>query len=211
MTRDIRSVNFNPSVRLYPKSENFTHPMATKQYSDLLKDPRWQKLRLRVFERDNFHCQLCDGHTTTLAVHHKRYIRGKKPWDYELNMLITLCEGCHSLFHKKESISPEPKQVIATELPIVGPNFFNHLIALFIKDISHKLELKGSPSSDSFRKCSHRINGDVLEIGFHEEDDYRLAFDESPWVNRFACYFFNNDYLKVNLLFTPELKEVTNA
>ena len=28
-------------------------------YSEKLKDPRWQKKRLEILERDNFRCQYC--------------------------------------------------------------------------------------------------------------------------------------------------------
>lgn len=66
-----------------------------REYSELLKDPRWQKLRLQVFERDGWECQLCSSKTKTLNVHHKRYERGKNPWEYPIASLLTLCESCH--------------------------------------------------------------------------------------------------------------------
>ena len=63
-------------------------------YADLLKDPRWQKRRLEVFERDHWKCQLCEDNESTLAVHHLRYAR--KPWDAPDADLLTVCEMCHS-------------------------------------------------------------------------------------------------------------------
>lgn len=68
--------------------------MSTK-YSEKLRDPRWQKKRLEVFQRDEFICQICLDSESTLNIHHKRYIPGKEPWDYDLNDLVTLCEICH--------------------------------------------------------------------------------------------------------------------
>jgi len=65
-------------------------------YSNLLKDPRWQKKRLEVMQRDNFSCTQCEDKTKTLNVHHIHYIRGNNPWEYPLSGLITLCENCHS-------------------------------------------------------------------------------------------------------------------
>lgn len=63
-------------------------------YSEKLKDPRWQKKRLRIMDRDNFKCRLC-GHTkTSLQVHHLKYT-GKYPWDCDDSDLVTLCEHCH--------------------------------------------------------------------------------------------------------------------
>jgi len=35
-----------------------------------------------------------------LNVHHKYYIEGKKPWEYDNDALITLCQDCHKLEHQ---------------------------------------------------------------------------------------------------------------
>lgn len=66
-----------------------------KSYSDKLKDPRWQKLRLEVFERDGFTCAACGCKERTLHVHHKAYLKRTNPWDYPNDLLLTLCEQCH--------------------------------------------------------------------------------------------------------------------
>jgi hypothetical protein len=65
-------------------------------YSEKLKDPRWQRLRLEIMKRDDFSCQLCGSKTETLHVHHKYYLIGNDPWVYPDESLVTLCEGCHS-------------------------------------------------------------------------------------------------------------------
>jgi 5-methylcytosine-specific restriction endonuclease McrA len=65
------------------------------KYADKLKDPRWQRKRLEVFERDNFTCRACGDDFNTLNVHHLHYYAGCEPWDYGLGDLITLCENCH--------------------------------------------------------------------------------------------------------------------
>lgn len=64
-------------------------------YSEYLKDPRWQKKRLEIFERDEWECRGCFDTTKTLHVHHTHYEKGLKPWEYENYSLITLCEDCH--------------------------------------------------------------------------------------------------------------------
>lgn len=64
-------------------------------YSDLLKDPRWQKKRLEILNRDKFTCQHCSSTEKTLHAHHLFYITGMRPWDYADHVLITLCEECH--------------------------------------------------------------------------------------------------------------------
>lgn len=65
------------------------------EYSEKLKDPRWQKKRLQIMERDGWACRLCEDNQSTLAVHHRDYLPGRNPWDYPDNLLITLCEHCH--------------------------------------------------------------------------------------------------------------------
>ena len=69
------------------------------EFAKKYKDPRWQKKRLEVFERDEFTCQRCYDQgdpPTPLHVHHKFYRKwGTSPWDYPLEALTTLCELCH--------------------------------------------------------------------------------------------------------------------
>lgn len=68
-----------------------------KSYSELLKDPRWQKKRLEIMKRDKFQCQLCKDKETTLNVHHKIYLPEKDPWQVKKEHLVTICEHCHRL------------------------------------------------------------------------------------------------------------------
>lgn len=63
-------------------------------YSELLKDPRWQKKRLRIFERDKWACTECHSTERTLSVHHKRY-QSHNPWETDDIYLVTLCNECH--------------------------------------------------------------------------------------------------------------------
>ena len=64
-------------------------------YADKLLDPRWQKKRILILQRDNFTCQMCGDTKNTLHVHHKFYIQGAEPWHYDDYSLITLCKDCH--------------------------------------------------------------------------------------------------------------------
>lgn len=70
--------------------------MKTKsEYSRLLLDPRWQKKRLEILQRDDFICQYCCNGEDTLHIHHRYYEYGKSPWEYNNNSLMTLCANCH--------------------------------------------------------------------------------------------------------------------
>lgn len=67
--------------------------MEKTNYSEKLKDPRWQKKRLQILQRDDWKCVLCCDSETTLHIHHKEYFGD--PWDAPDDMLATLCEHCH--------------------------------------------------------------------------------------------------------------------
>lgn len=60
-----------------------------------LRDPRWQKKRLEILQRDGWACVDCDESESELHVHHLRYVTGKKPWEYADEDLRTLCKTCH--------------------------------------------------------------------------------------------------------------------
>ena len=102
-------------------------------YSDLLKSPEWQKKRLEILSRDNFMCQLCGSKTETLHVHHRAYIKGRKPWEYADVFLITLCEYCHAMQtyadkkHDKGSfeLGPVVKQKTANGFVSIGHIWVN--------------------------------------------------------------------------------------
>jgi hypothetical protein len=72
-----------------------------KTYSEKLKDPRWQMMRLKILERDKAKCRCCRSGEKTLHVHHSYYRKGADPWDYEPETLISLCEECHKLVEKR--------------------------------------------------------------------------------------------------------------
>lgn len=68
----------------------------TMDYLEKLKDPRWQRKRLEIFQRDNWTCRSCSTTVKTLHVHHLFYFKDKEPWEINDGFLITLCEDCHS-------------------------------------------------------------------------------------------------------------------
>lgn len=63
-------------------------------YSEKLKDPRWQRKRTEVLNRDDFTCRDCGDKTKTVHVHHCHYEKGE-PWEIDSRLLLTLCESCH--------------------------------------------------------------------------------------------------------------------
>lgn len=74
--------------------------MSYKTYAEKLKDPRWQKKRLEILDAADWKCQsdYCQSEpNTTLHVHHKIYIKGNQPWEYEDWAYKVLCGPCHKL------------------------------------------------------------------------------------------------------------------
>lgn len=71
-------------------------------YKEQFKDPRWQKKRLEILQRDDFACRFCYDSEKTLNVHHLYYVSHREPWCYPNGALVTLCDECHKLEHEAE-------------------------------------------------------------------------------------------------------------
>lgn len=78
-------------------------------YAEKLKDPRWQKKRLLICERDGWKCRNCDDASKTLHVHHCHYVKGN-PWDTPDELLLTLCASCHDA---RQVVEEEGKYALA--------------------------------------------------------------------------------------------------
>jgi len=92
------------------RRKNMTSPdTQAQQYRQYLLDPRWKAVRAQIIVRDAHRCKSC-GSTQSLQVHHRQYhafrITGvwKKPWEYEAQLLVTLCETCHMTGHSRYQI-----------------------------------------------------------------------------------------------------------
>lgn len=87
-----------------------------KTYWEKLKDPRWQKRRLEIFNGAGFKCEACGDKDSTLHVHHGVYWKGRDPWDYPDNVLWCLCESCHEM-------AETTREEMYTEIACVHPDF----------------------------------------------------------------------------------------
>lgn len=81
-----------------------------EQYAQKLRDPRWQKRRLEIFQRDGFRCRACKTDEVELHVHHLKYT-GSNPWDAGNGDLETLCADCH---RAREDANREMAEFIRT-------------------------------------------------------------------------------------------------
>jgi len=105
-------------------------------YAEKLRDPRWQKKRLEILNRDNFTCQCCGDKDSTLVIHHKVY--AGDPWQVTKDNLITYCDHCHNIF---ESWLKESKNEILRfgDIKICEDGFGRYLISLTHKKLSNPI------------------------------------------------------------------------
>lgn len=103
-------------------------------YSKKLLDPRWQKKRLEILNRDNWCCQICGDDQNTLHVHHRRYIPNREPWDIPNELLATLCAACH------ESETNELEPAVHDLVAMVKEKFFSSSVQQ-LAEAFHALEI----------------------------------------------------------------------
>ncbi len=120
--------------------------MSNPTYIEKLRDPRWQRKRLLIFERDNWTCRSCNRSDISLQIHHLKYLPGNEPWEYEDYLLVTYCEVCHETehligdqIHKSllELINDTPIYIKAVSqlcILIESDPFFYESLKLFLND-----------------------------------------------------------------------------
>ena len=111
--------------------------MSKPSYPELLQDPRWQRKRLEILERDGFECTNCGDTKASLHVHHQLY-DWRSPWEYENETLVTLCADCH----KKQTALSRQLRVALSRLDssaVAGVlGYVNGLIAM--KETTERFE-----------------------------------------------------------------------
>lgn len=121
-----------------------------KTYAEKLRDPRWQKLRLEIMQRDGFKCCECRDKDNTLNVHHRFYLKGANPWEYDSSSLVTLCEKCHTVAERERDF---------IQRQCAGPSYIQTFIA-------QVLTAKKEP------RCPHLMHAlDALSAFLNEWND----------------------------------------
>jgi hypothetical protein len=132
------------------------------KYSDKLKDPRWQKKRLEIFERDEWTCQICGSKDVTLSVHHFHYVHGFEPWNYKNDSLITLCFECHN---EEYELKKENEQILLETLAR-GKCFSDttHLLACILATEIGENDLKEFIEALSHSCRRHNIADKIVTV-----------------------------------------------
>jgi len=117
------------------------------EFKDQYKHPQWQRKRLEALEFHGFICQTCDSTEKQLHVHHKRYIKGRKIWEYGADELEVLCCDCHSEAHgARENI----QAIIAACPSFLLPSVSGLLLAWLEDDVEFSEDLAKSVYSQDW-------------------------------------------------------------
>lgn len=102
------------------------------EYSRKLADPRWQKRRLEILQRDKFTCTCCADTESELHVHHLKYTG--EPYEAPEQDLKTLCNVCHYIstyVYKDKQISHAHKFLYEDGLNIIVIHLVSGTVTLF--------------------------------------------------------------------------------
>lgn len=85
---------------------------AFQVYDEIAEETRlirhstaYKDWRTKVFERDNFICQMCGERNKRLNAHHKQSFRDHEEERMSLENGITVCVDCHKELHKSDKYS----------------------------------------------------------------------------------------------------------
>ncbi len=166
--------------------------MAT--YSELLKDPRWQKMRLKKLEAAGWVCQRCYDDGTTLSVHHKRYVKGRMPWEYPEHELVVLCQPCHEEEHSHKDLRADLMGAMHIDGPASAWEVFSMAAGYLMEQTSDKVlhEIASRFESESpYIFQMGRFMG-TLGFGYVENDGFTRMADA---MNDPGESEFRNDFL----------------
>jgi len=98
-----------------------------------------------LFAQSDWKCQsrhcTAENEGKTLAVHHRVYIRGKKPWEYEDWAFLVVCEPCHAIEQEEmeqshSALAQEPMIADMVNWVSNWDKYFIHQCYALILDIS---------------------------------------------------------------------------
>lgn len=162
-----------------------TYKKQRSAYAEKLLDPRWQKKRLLVLERDQWQCQACGDNESTLHVHHRWY-EGKDPWDAPDDALVALCETCHDA--ESEARQHDEKLLLQS----LKKRYFSYELyqiekVLLSMAIRHVCEVQLTAVA-WFLSSPEKVDK-ILEEYFSAECPHPVGWGESPLTTEAANRF----------------------
>lgn len=165
-----------------------------ESYRELLKDPRWIKKRNEILSRDKSTCQFCGCQDKYMHVHHKYYIEGRKPWEYEDDALVTICEKCH------QNTTDDARLLYPLFLQVRDlfreRGFSDSILSAILSRFSNYLEFLGNSDCADDKKVLDFINNAVC--GTQNYNDFKSLRKLGVKHPRFIEYqfpMFFEDYL----------------
>lgn len=143
-------------------------------YREELNHPKWQKKRLRIFERDGWKCVSCGADDIQLHAHHTVYTKGAKPWEYEDDLIVTLCMRCHHTAHWIDRIEGEV-------MGVVIPWAFDHSYqACKPYRWTGRIERENHPTKDEIYYVVDFQNGEEMEF----EASCAMLYRKPPQITK---------------------------
>lgn len=153
--------------------------------ANIYANKRWMVFREKIIELDGGRCVECDRSRDggiVLQVHHKYYISGRKPWEYETSECETLCRGCHARAHGE--IRPN------TGWEYVGEEDLGDLIGncelcdnsiRYVHYVQHK---HWEPMGVGTHCCDNLTGTREAAEGRRRLGRYRRFISSSKWISR---------------------------
>ena len=111
-------------------------------YSERLRDPKWQRKRLEIMNRDGWACRDCSKSHNNLQVHHCRY--AKNPWEAEGIFLLTLCADCHQRRQQFEDAAKNALAILLATSDIRQVELIaDQIAALASKQANYEVFMRG--------------------------------------------------------------------
>lgn len=178
--RKRQGVPFRPSISGTWRLFLFLMSAPAKiPYWQKLQDPRWQKVRLQVLERDGWKCRLCESSKETLHVHHDYYVSGRAPWDYPLSTYKTLCASCHEFVSKEEVRDHWEKVKGCVEESDALP--FRRNVHFFWESLEFYAEQYGMSPVDMISIFTFAMANNLFPEFFIKEMRIRIAAEEAAF------------------------------
>ena len=93
-----RAIVLDGEILVAYKGEKFPFEKTNRDYR---KSKEYTEWRSKVFERDNFTCQVCGKVGGTLNAHHIKPFKDYPQLRFKVSNGITLCQECHRELHKR--------------------------------------------------------------------------------------------------------------
>lgn len=137
-----------------------------KTYSEKLKDPRWQRKRLEILQRDDFRCSCCGDESNQLQIHHTFYLSGKNPWEYDDQTLKTFCAKCHSEITERTPeymmLSDDPERMMMNTQLLRYFTTLNKVNSSLLFEMAYSLTITEGCNDYSVLEYVHKWIGEIL-------------------------------------------------